>query len=271
MRMLAFAGRNRKEILRDPLSFVLCLGFPVLLLIVFRLIQYNTGDSWMSSTALVPGVAIFSLTFDMLFMALLVSRDRQTAFLTRLYNSPMSMADFLLGYALPCFFMGLCQLLIAYVAGTVIFLIPNGELDGGFVFLSKTMDYTVYPPASGVTRTVVPFWRLLTAVAAGIPALCFFLFCGLFFGILLSDRAAPGVSSVLITAAGMLGGCWMPLDQMGGLETVCRVLPFYPAVCLSRAAFSGGGESGELILSLLVVLLWTAAMLLFSFLAFRRT
>lgn len=271
MRMLAFAGRNRKEILRDPLSFVFCLGFPVLLLIAFRLIQYNTGDTWMSSTALIPGVAVFSLSFDMLFMVLLVSRDRQTSFLTRLYNSPMTVADFLLGYFLPCFLMGLVQLLIAYVAGAVIFLIPNGGFDGGMVFLSKTVDYTVYPPVAGTVCTVVPLWRLLLAVVAGVPALCFFLFCGLFFGVLLNDRAAPGVSSALITGAGLLGGCWMPLDQMGGFETACRVLPFYPAVCLARAAFSGGGESAELLLSLLTVCLWTAAMFVFSFLVFRRT
>lgn len=271
MRMLAFAGRNRKEILRDPLSFVFCLGFPVLLLIAFRFIQYNTGDSWMSSTDLVPGVAVFSLSFDLLFMVLLVTKDRQSSFLSRLYNSPMTVSDFLLGYALPCLLVGVAQLCITYLAGSLIFLIPNGGFDGGLVFVSKTVDYTVFPPAEGTARIVVPLRNLLLSVAAALPVLCFFLFCGILFGIVLNDRAAPGVSSALITAAGLLGGCWMPLDAMGGFETVCRVFPFYPAVILARAAFSGAGDTGDILLSLFTVCLWTLAVFLLSLLAFRRT
>lgn len=271
MKMLAFADRNRKEILRDPLSFVFCLGFPILLLIAFRCIQYNTGDTWMSSTELIPGVAVFSLAFDMLYMVLLVSKDRQTSFLSRLYNSPMSVSDFILGYALPCLMVGVAQLCITYLIGSAVFLIPNGGFDGGLVFASKITDFSVFPPQTVAVQTTVPFWNLPLAVAAALPVLCFFLFCGVFFGIVLSERAAPGVSSALITAAGFLGGCWMPLDTMGGFETVCRVFPFYPAVILARAAFTGTGETGEVLLSLLTVCLWSGALFFLSLFAFRRT
>ena len=82
--------------------------------------------------------------------------------------------------------------------------------------------------------------------------------------------AAPGVSSALITGAGFLGGCWMPLDTMGKFETVCRCLPFYPAVVLSRAAFCGGVETGEILVSLLTVMLWAVAAFVAATLAFRR-
>ncbi len=89
MKSMAFARRNAKEILRDPLSFVFCLGFPVLLLAAFRVIQHNAGEMWMSPVELIPGVAVFSLAFDLLFMVLLVARDRGGAFLSRLFNAPM--------------------------------------------------------------------------------------------------------------------------------------------------------------------------------------
>ena len=270
MKNIAFARRNSKEILRDPVSFVFCLGFPVLLLIAFRVIQHGQGEMWMSPVALIPGVAVFSLSFDLLFMVLLVSRDRGSAFLSRLFNAPLSTADFILGYALPCLVIGAAQLLITYLAGAAIFLCPDGAISGGeFLFASKTMDYTVYPPASVPVRVGAPIWGVPLAVLAGMLPLLFFLFCGVLLGISLNDRAAPGVSSALITGAGFLGGCWMPMQNMGGFETVCRILPFYPSVILARAAFAGGGDTKEILLSLLCVALWAIAAFVAALTAFR--
>ena len=37
-RILAFADRNRKEILRDPLSYIFCLAFPLVMLAVMTLV-----------------------------------------------------------------------------------------------------------------------------------------------------------------------------------------------------------------------------------------
>lgn len=271
MKSIAFARRNTKEILRDPISFVFCLGFPVLLLIAFRIIQHSQGDMWMSPAALIPGVAVFSLAFDLLFMVLLVSRDRNGAFLSRLFNAPLRTSDFILGYALPCLAIGTAQLLITYLAGAAIFLCPDGSVSGGsFLFASKAIDYSVYPPVTVPTVAKVPFWGVPLAVLAGVLPLMFFLFCGVLLGIALNDRAAPGVSSALITGAGFLGGCWMPMDTMGGFETVCRFLPFYPSVILARAAFCGSGESREILLSLLSVVLWTLAAFAAAVAAFRH-
>lgn len=271
MKSMAFARRNAKEILRDPLSFVFCLGFPVLLLIAFRVIQHNAGEMWMSPVDLIPGVAVFSLAFDLLFMVLLVTRDRGGAFLTRLFNAPMRTSDFILGYVLPCAALGAAQLVITYLAGAAIFLCPDGGLEAGkLLFASKTMDYTAMPPAAVPVTVAAPLTGVPLAVLAGLPALLFFLFCGVLLGITLNDRAAPGVSSALITGAGFLGGCWMPLDTMGAFETVCRCLPFYPAVVLSRAAFAGGAETGEVLLSLLTVLLWALAAFAAAVFAFRH-
>lgn len=43
---------------------------------------------------------------------------------------------------------------------------------------------------------------------------------------LLSDTAAPGVSSILISASGILGGAWMPIESMGGFMIASSFLPF---------------------------------------------
>jgi ABC-2 type transport system permease protein len=101
MRALVFAQRNAKEILRDPLSYVFCLGLPICMLVAFYVMFYSKTTPWFAIDTLAPGIAVFSFAFVMLYMALLVSKDRATAFLSRLYVSPMTKVDFVLGYTIP--------------------------------------------------------------------------------------------------------------------------------------------------------------------------
>ena len=46
---------------------------------------------------LTPGIAMFGLSFFTLFSATLISKDRASAFLTRLFSTPLSARDFILG------------------------------------------------------------------------------------------------------------------------------------------------------------------------------
>ena len=41
MKMLTFANRNTKEILRDPLTLIFGLGFPLVLILLLSAIQAN--------------------------------------------------------------------------------------------------------------------------------------------------------------------------------------------------------------------------------------
>ena len=269
MKILAFADRNKKEILRDPISFIFCLGFPVAMLAIFRVISYHTGGHWMKMEQLIPGVAVFGLSFVMLFMTLLVAKDRANSFLTRLYHAPLKTVDFVLGYALPGVVLGVIQTLITYAAGALIALVPNGEVTAkGIAVASKMLTST-----GAAERTeLLPWGGIFAATLAAIPAILLFVACGILLGTVLGERSAPGVSSAIISAAGLLGGCWMSLDLMGSFETFCRFLPFYPAVRLSRAAFAlTVADGGDFALSLLTVLLWTALAAALAVLAFRRT
>ncbi|MBQ9801488.1 MAG: ABC transporter permease [Clostridia bacterium] len=272
MKALLLAKRNCKEILREPLCFVFCLGFPALLLIAFRLINYYAGGHWMALSDLLPGVAVFSLSFIMLFMTLLVSKDRATAFLTRLYNAPLSAVDFIVGYALPGILLGVLQSLITYAVGLLVCLIPDGSLAArGIVTVAWEIDYTALPPVETQVGVTLPFGGILTATLAALPVILLFVALGILFGTLLGERAAPGATSALITGAGLLGGAWMPLSEMGGFETFCRILPFYPATIAARHAFMLRAPSfEELFLPLLWVLLWAIAASLLAVLLFRR-
>lgn len=214
-RTLLFAGRTAREILRDPLSFVFCLGVPLCMLVAMYLLFSSTeGTGLFLLRSLTPGIAVFSGTFTMLYMALQVSRDRATWFLTRLYTSPMRTMDFVLGYALPGTIIGVGQVVICWLTAVVTGLITGNT------------DWIRLLP-------------ILRAVLSVLPMTVTFVFFGITFGSLFSDKAAPGLSSIIISAAGFLSGAWMPVESMAeGFQFFCTCLPFYPAVLAGRVALT---------------------------------
>ncbi len=259
-RVNAFIHRNFLEILRDPVIYVFCIGFPVVMLLLFFVIHSFTADNTpvFSMPSLVPGIIVFSLSFLMLTLALLVSKDHASAFLTRLYISPMKSWEFVLGYLIPALLVGALQIFVCLLFGAGLSLF--GE-DGYFTFA-----------------------RAILCGVQALPTLFFFAFMGIGIGTAFSEKAAPAICSVLISAAGVLSGAWMPLDAMGAFETVCQILPFYPAVILGRittgALHSYPDQTGLALLpytfdkdawfAILAVALWLFAAMAFATLAFLR-
>ncbi len=251
MRMLSFARRNIKELLRDPLSYVFCLGFPIVMLVVMTVVDSTipsdpmTGVKYMdifTMPKLVPGIAVFGLSFIMLFAALSVSKDRSTALITRLRTSPMTPFDFIVGYMLPLLVLSVAQLLITVVCGMVIGAFAGSKVSIGRSFI---------------------------LVPALFPSAVFFTGLGMIFGTLLSYNAAPPCSSIIITLCGMLGGIWFSLDTVpegNFFGVLCDVLPFRYPVDLGRAILTG---DGEWLMPLLVSLAYGAVTVTLAVVAFR--
>lgn len=210
MRMMNFANRNFKEMLRDPILCFMCAGFPLIMLIMFAVINHFTNNtmSVFQLTSLIPGLMVFSFCFTMLMMCLLVSKDRSSAFLIRLYSSPMKSHDFVGGYVATGAIIGLLQEVVCIVGGWVLSLI--------------------------ISEDYFSFGRAVLLAIIMLPMLFMNVFAGILLGTAANDKAAPGISSIFISASGILGGAWMPLDTMGGFEKFCRFLPFYPATYLGR-------------------------------------
>ena len=112
MRMLTFAKRNAKEILRDPLNLGFGLGFPLVLLMLLSALQRNIPVSLFEIDTLTPGITVFGLSFMTLFSATLVAKDRESAFLQRLYTTPLKGFEFIIGYMLPLLPIALAQTVI---------------------------------------------------------------------------------------------------------------------------------------------------------------
>ena len=252
-RILNFSKRNLKEVLRDPIIYVFCIGFPVIMLALFQIInKYTAGNTPMFELkALLPAIIMFSYTFVMLTMALLVSKDRQTSFLKRLYSSPMKPCDFILGYSFVGIIVGIVQTIVCIVSAFIISLITNAP----FISFSQTM----------------------LLIVSQLPILLTCVFLGILFGSLLSDKGAPGVCSVFISLAGMLGGCWMPLETMGNFEVFCRWLPFYPSVYLGKVVTQAVSSLGITYafdniakLGLLPIMLYMVLSIVLSIVVFRK-
>ena len=224
--MRAFAKRNMKELLRDPLTLFFGLGFPLVLLLLMNLIQRNVPVHIFELDTLAPGMAAFGLTFLALFAGLLLARDRTTSFLSRLAASPMTAADFLLGYLLPMLPMAVGQSVICLAAAVALGL-----------------------PVS---------WNLLAVVAALIPSALLFIALGLLCGTLFNDNQVGGMcGAVLTNVTAWLAGIWFDLSLVGGpFKTVAYFLPFVHGVEGAKAALAGNWAA--LPGHLLWVSVWTA-------------
>ena len=116
MRIMAFASRNNKEILRDKLNLAFGIGFPLILLLLLTAIQSNVPVSLFKIGELTPGIAVFGLSFISLFSGMLIAKDRSSSFMLRLFVSPLAPSEFIFGYVLPLLPMALMQIVVCFIA-----------------------------------------------------------------------------------------------------------------------------------------------------------
>ncbi len=237
MKMLSFASRNSKEILRDRLNLAFGIGFPIVLLLLLSLIQSNIPVELFAIEKLSPGVAVFGLSFISLFSGMVIARDRTSSFMLRLFASPMTAVEFILGYTLPLLPMAAAQMAVCYAAAMLLGL--------GFSL------------------------NILLAIAASIPAAILFIGLGLLCGSLLSDKQVGGICGALLTnLSAWLSGTWFDPNLVGGaFKAIADILPFSHAVNAARCALLGdyAGIMPELIWVIVyAIVVMLAAVLVFT-------
>ena len=132
------------------------------------------------------------------------------------------------------------------------------------------ITYAAAAIVGACTGTALHLGDMLLSAACLLPVIVMFLSLGMLFGTLLSEKAAPGISSVFISASSVLGGIWMDVDAIGGaLASLCRALPFYHAARLGRGMMVDT-PADEMLISLLIVCIWAASASILACLAFRR-
>lgn len=209
MRMLTFAKRCAKEILRDPLNLMFGLGFPIVLLLLLSAIQANVPVKLFEIESLAPGITVFGLSFLTLFSATLIAKDKESSLLQRLYTTPLKSSDYILGYMLPIIPIAIVQSVICYLISIAI----------------------------GLPITI----NIIYAILMIVPIAIFYVALGLLCGSVFNVKQVGGICGALLTnLSAWLSGVWFDLELVGGtFSKIANLLPFIHAVELERAMISG--------------------------------
>lgn len=209
MKAMALCGRTAKEILRDPLNLAFGLGFPLVVLALLTAIQANIPIPMFELEHLTPGITVFGLSFFSLFSAILLSKDRESALLQRLYTTPLTALDFIVSYTVPLLPMVLAQGAVCYLAA-----------------MALGLKWSLH---------------MLTALVFLLPVGLFYIGLGLIFGSILNSKQVGGVCGALLTnLSAWLSGIWFDVELVGGVfQKIARCLPFLHAVELERAVLRG--------------------------------
>ena len=209
MKGLAFSKRNDLEVLRDPLNLFFGVGFPIVLLLLLTAIQANIPVTLFEIEHLAPGIVVFGLSFMTLFSATLIAKDRGSSFLQRLYTTPLTAGDFILGYLLPILPICIAQSVICFAMAVLL----------------------------GLNVTI----HILTSVLLTLPVALLFVSLGLLCGSIFTDKQVGGICGALLTnLTAWLSGIWFDLGLVGGaFQKIANLLPFVHAVEMERAVLQG--------------------------------
>ncbi len=236
MKFYSLYSRNLKEIYRDPISIVLGLGMPILLLVLFSSIHKNIQVAMFHPQSMTPAVIIIGFGFLTLFSATLLAKDTQSAFLARLFTTPLKPSDYILSYILPFIPLAFFQTLICMLVGTML----------GATYSNMLMSLLLF------------LFLALTCISSGI-----------IFGSLFTVNQVSGVGALFITTISLFSGAWMNLKVVGGIfETIGYALPFAHAVDASKGLLSGTSFS-DISGNFYMVLIYTFVLFILAIVSFK--
>lgn len=239
-RILILTKRNLKEILRDPLSLVFTIVFPLFMEVLFYLIFHNMTAQF-EMKYLAPGIVVFSQSFLCLFTGLLISTDRNTSFLTRLYVSKAKSYEFISSYAL--------SIIPIAVVQSILFFLVGGIIDPSIFSIS--MIYAI----------------LLSVITS-----LFFIAVGILFGSVCNEKSIGGVASIVIAGQSVLSGMWFPVEGLSeGFIFFMKVLPFKNATMIIQNTLNGiNNVFNDFVLPLIIVLAYAIVVLIFAIIIFKN-
>ena len=143
------------------------LGFPIVLILLLSAIQANVPVSLFEIAHLTPGITVFGLSFMTLFSATIIAKDRGSSLLQRLYTTPLTAKDFIIGYTIPILPVAVAQTVVCYIVALIL----------GLEFSAN----------------------ILLAVGCIIPVAILFIALGLLCGSVFTDKQVGGICGALLT------------------------------------------------------------------------
>ena len=236
MRMLNFAKRNFKELIRDPLSLIFEIALPLFLLFIFQ--QFDLPADNYKLENFTPGIIVFGFSFITLFTATLIAKDRTSSFLIRLGTSPMKSSDYILGYILSLL---------------PIVLIQN------ILFFSTAIIMGLQFSISIISTVLVSMFISI-----------FFILLGILIGSLVSEKGTGGLGSIIVQLVCFTSGMYFPKESVGGVfSVICKVLPF--EACLNIIQGTLHNNFGNIsLVHIIVFSIYFIAVILSSIVVFKK-
>lgn len=236
MRMLNFAKRNFKELIRDPLSLIFEIALPVFLLFIFQ--QFKIPNELFKLENFTPGIIVFGFSFITLFTATLLAKDRDSSLLIRLGTSPMKPSDFILGY--------------------IVSLLPIILIQDTLFFLAAIL--------LGLKFTV----HILLAICVSLVISILYIAFGLLIGSLVSEKASGGVGSIIVQLVCFTSGMYFPRESIGKVfSVICDCLPFESSLVIIKSVLNNSYENISL-QNILVFSLYTVAVIVLTVVIFQK-
>ena len=236
MRMLNFAKRNFKELIRDPLSLMFEIVLPIFLLFIFQQIKVP-GEAYKLEN-FTPGIIIFGFSFITLFTGALVSKDRGSSLLIRLGTSPMKSSDYILGYILSLIPIIIIQDILFFITACLLGLNVNINI-------------------------------LFTILISIVVSILFILF-GILIGSLVSEKASGGVGSIIVQLVCFTSGMYFSKDLIGkGFAKVCELLPFESALNIIKGVLNNNYDIIS-VRNIIVFSVYTIVVLIISIIVFKK-
>jgi len=236
MRISNFAKRNFKEIIRDPLSLIFAIILPLFLLFIFQ--QFNIPNESYDLENFTPGIVVFGFSFITMFTAMLISKDRSTSLLIRLGISPMKPFEYILGYMLSIIPIILLQNILFFILAIIL----------------------------GLSFSINMILAILTSIIIAI----LFITIGIIIGSISSEKAASGISSIIIQLVCFTSGMYFPKEMLGkAFGKICEYLPFESCLMILKGILN---NSPEIITArnVAVFVIYTVATLVISVIIFKK-
>lgn len=201
---LILSQRNIKEMLRDPLSLIFCMGFPLVMLLLMQIIFTNIEvipDNF-AIRSYASGICVFGYTFTSLYVAMQISSDKNTSFIKRINILPISKFSYYCSFFLSALPMALIQTVLFFLL-SLIFKFP---FDVNF----------------------------LLSIIYLMPSAIFYICVGMLIGCICKNEKQTGpIFSIFISLTGLFGGVFMPISLFsGGFAEFINILPFGHSVLI---------------------------------------
>ena len=236
MRMINFAKRNFKELIRDPLSLIFEIALPLFLLFIFQ--QFKIPSDNYKLENFTPSIVLFGFSFITLFSATLIAKDRTSSLLIRLGISPMKSKDFILGY--------------------IISLMP--------IILIQNILFFTLAIILGLNFSLSIISTILVSMIISI----FFISLGILIGSLVSEKATGGLGSIIVQLVCFTSGMYFPKESIGKtFSIICKILPFEACLNILQGTLHND-YSNITLLNIIVFLSYFIIIIFLSILVFKK-